>query len=160
MCAGSPTRPRHSGFLSMLTLANWTGYDMEQAIYDHGLAPLDVYLDADRGVVFEAHPALGHIRFTGGYGARLMQDAVVSDAASGLFPYFEGNRYALGAHPILCRSFATFAPTTKMMLRPVAGVAPDRSPEGYRLVRTNALTIYDVVHAIHAEWVSGCLCCC
>ncbi|RPD58940.1 hypothetical protein L226DRAFT_561398 [Lentinus tigrinus ALCF2SS1-7] len=121
--------------------------EMEQAIYHHDLAPLDVYLDADHGVVFQIHSALEKLRFIGGRGAPLLQDATFSDTACGRLPFFEGNRWALGAHPLLYRSFATFAPSTKMMLRPVAG----RLLEGHRLSRTNALTIYDVVNTIHAD---------
>lgn len=124
---------------------------MEQAIYHHDLAPLDVYLDADRDAVFQVHRALEKIRFTGGHGASLMQDATFisgSDTPSVGFSFFEGSSpYALGGHPLLYRSFATFAPATKMMLRPIAG----RLLDGHRLSRTNALTVYDVVKAIHAE---------
>ncbi len=123
---------------------------MKQAIYHLDLDPLDVYIDMDRGVVFHVHPVLEKIRFTGGHGAPLMQDATFSgmDPASVKLPFFEwSSPCAVGDHPLLYRSFATFAPVTKIMLRPIAG----RLLDGHRLSQMSALTVYDVLKAIHAE---------
>ncbi|KAI0714167.1 hypothetical protein C8T65DRAFT_644950 [Cerioporus squamosus] len=125
-------------------------HEMEQAIYHHDLAPLDVYLDMDRGVVFQVHPALEKVRFTRRHNTALMQDATFSESntASIGSSFFEGSSpHVLGGHPLLYRSFATFAPATKMTFRPIAG----RLLDGHRLSRTNALTVYDVLQAIHAD---------
>ncbi|KAI0794407.1 hypothetical protein C8Q74DRAFT_575000 [Fomes fomentarius] len=124
---------------SMLCFNRW---NMTQASQHLDLAPLEVFLDADPEVTLNIHPALETIRFATSRGP-LLRDALSSPGT-----VFTGDvNTALGTHPLLCRSFATSAPTAKLMLRPIAG----RLLSSHALSRENAITVFDVVKAIHDD---------